>query len=173
MLYELLFLRQSQTKLAYMRRKANVGSWDRNKTNKIIGYKPLPPKQEVFVKYLFCRSRLLINNIFQAMYVKSPSIKNPEIIFNQTVHNLTSESIFSLLFQYIFFGTDKENLFNHQSVFKLAIISFILMTVVNDSAVLLWGEIRCWSILKFKGYYAIHLTCKRSEATNPKRNSTC
>ena len=33
----------------------------------------------------------------------------------------------------------------------LAIISFILMILRNDSAVLLKGEIRCWSLLGFKG----------------------
>ena len=33
----------------------------------------------------------------------------------------------------------------------LVIISFILMILRNDSAVLLKGEIRCWSLLGFKG----------------------
>ena len=31
------------------------------------------------------------------------------------------------------------------------IISFILMTLMCDSGVILWGEIRCWSLLGFKG----------------------
>ena len=33
----------------------------------------------------------------------------------------------------------------------LAIISFIIMILMNDSVVLRWGEIRCWSLLGFKG----------------------
>ena len=51
--------------------------------------------------------------------------------------------MFSLLsFINIFFGTDKENLFNDQSFWRLLIISFVLMILMNDSAVLLSGEIR-------------------------------
>ena len=37
---------------------------------------------------------------------------------------------------YISSGTDKENLFNNQAS-MVAIISFILMTLMNDSAILL------------------------------------
>ena len=33
---------------------------------------------------------------------------------------------------------------------RFAIISFILLILMNDSVVLLWGEIRCWSLLGFK-----------------------
>ena len=33
----------------------------------------------------------------------------------------------------------------------MAIVPFILMIFINDSAVLLYGEIRCWSLLGFKG----------------------
>ena len=35
--------------------------------------------------------------------------------------------------------------------FKLMIISFILVTLMRDSGVILWGEIRCWSLLRVKG----------------------
>ena len=38
----------------------------------------------------------------------------------------------------------------------LAIISLILMIFMNDSAVFLWGEIRCWSLLAFKGLKAVN-----------------
>ena len=41
-------------------------------------------------------------------------------------------------------------LFNNRELLKLAIISFILTILVNDLAVLLQGEIRCWSLLGFK-----------------------
>ena len=47
------------------------------------------------------------------------------------------------------FSTDKENLLNNQSFFGVAIISFILMILVNDSAILLRGENRCWSLSGF------------------------
>ena len=51
---------------------------------------------------------------------------------------------------HISYGADKENLFNNRELLKLVIISFILMILVNDLAVLLQGEIRCWSLLGFK-----------------------
>ena len=41
------------------------------------------------------------------------------------------------------FGIDEENLFNNLG---LAIISFILVILMNDSDRLLLGEIRCWSL---------------------------
>ena len=34
----------------------------------------------------------------------------------------------------------------------MAIISFIFMIVMNDSAILLLGESRCWSLLGFKRF---------------------
>ena len=37
----------------------------------------------------------------------------------------------------------------------MVIISFILMIFINDSTVFLLGEIRCWSLLRFKGLDAI------------------
>ena len=43
-------------------------------------------------------------------------------------------------------GADKENLFDDQEPLKLEIISFILMTLVCDSGVMLLGEIRCQSL---------------------------
>ena len=36
------------------------------------------------------------------------------------------------------------------TLLRFAIISFILLILMNDSVVLLWGEIRCWSLLGFK-----------------------
>ena len=37
----------------------------------------------------------------------------------------------------------KENLFNNQEVLQLIIISFILMTLIFDSGVILKGENKC------------------------------
>ena len=34
---------------------------------------------------------------------------------------------------------------------NLAIITFILVIVMNDSVLLLSGETRCWSLIEFKG----------------------
>ena len=51
---------------------------------------------------------------------------------------------------HISYGADKKNLFNNRELLKLVIISFILMILVNDLAVLLKGEIRCWSLLGLK-----------------------
>ena len=44
---------------------------------------------------------------------------------------------------YISLCGGKENLFNNQEVLQLNIISFILMTLLCDSGVILNGEIRC------------------------------
>ena len=44
---------------------------------------------------------------------------------------------------YISHGTDKEKLFNNQSICNLVIISFILMILLFDSGGILLGEIRC------------------------------
>ena len=45
----------------------------------------------------------------------------------------------------------KENLFNNQEVLQLIIISFILMTLMLDSWMILKGEIKCQSLLGIKG----------------------
>ena len=45
----------------------------------------------------------------------------------------------------------KENLYNNQEVLQLIIISFILMTLMFDSGVILKGEIRCLSLSGIKG----------------------
>ena len=50
--------------------------------------------------------------------------------------------MFSILFFIHPLGTDKENLFDDQEPLKLEIISFILMTLMCDSGVMLLGEIR-------------------------------
>ena len=44
-----------------------------------------------------------------------------------------------------------EDLFNIQEFLYLVIISYILMTLMCDSGVILYVEIRCWSLLGVKG----------------------
>ena len=41
----------------------------------------------------------------------------------------------------------QENMFSDQELFRLVIISFLLMTFMYDSEAILFGEIRCWSLL--------------------------
>ena len=45
-----------------------------------------------------------------------------------------------------------ENLFNNQELLKLVIISFNLMTLMCDSVVILYGEIRCYSLFGVKRF---------------------
>ena len=52
---------------------------------------------------------------------------------------------------YISYGADKENLFCNHEFLQLVIIFFILLTLMFDSGVMLWGEIKCWSLLRVKG----------------------
>ena len=58
-----------------------------------------------------------------------------------TLYTVTSVRMFSTLFFSL--DADKENLFANRRVPSLATISFTLMTLVSDSIVILWGEIRC------------------------------
>ena len=55
-----------------------------------------------------------------------------------------------MLFAILSYGAGKENLFNHQELFQLVIISYTFMTVMFDSEVILLGEIRCLSFLGVK-----------------------
>ena len=73
---------------------------------------------------------------------------------HSTLYPLTLVLIFSALLLYIFYGTNNENLPENQELPKLVIISFILMTLVFDSKVILHGEIRCQSLLGVKGFIA-------------------
>ena len=52
---------------------------------------------------------------------------------------------------YISKGADEENLFNNQEFHELVIISFILMTLMFDSGVIFYGEIRCLSLVGVRG----------------------
>ena len=58
-----------------------------------------------------------------------------------TLYTLISACIFSILFFTYLLRTDKENLFDNQELPKLVIVSFILMALVFDSRVIMWGEI--------------------------------
>ena len=58
---------------------------------------------------------------------------------------------------YISLCASKENLFNNQEVLQLIIISFILVTLMFDSGVILKGEIRCWSLSGIKVLLTVHI----------------
>ena len=45
--------------------------------------------------------------------------------------------------------------FKNQELYKLVIISLILVTLMFDSGVILWGEIRSWSLLMVEGLIII------------------
>ena len=68
------------------------------------------------------------------------------------MYTLTSVCIFSKLFSILFIRCWQGE-FVHQSKanVSMVIISFVLMTLMCDSQVILKGEIRCWSLLRFKG----------------------
>ena len=72
-------------------------------------------------------------------------------------HSITF-SIVTIVFMYLYSthcflnisdSTDEESLFDNQEFVKLMIISFILMTFEIDSRVMLLGEIRSQSLLRF------------------------
>ena len=44
-----------------------------------------------------------------------------------------------------------ENLFNNHELLEFVIISFLLVTLMFDSGVILVGEIKYWSLLGVKG----------------------
>ena len=67
---------------------------------------------------------------------------------------------------YISCSNDKENLCDNQELLKLVIISIILITFILDSRVILWGEIRCQSLLEVKGLNEV-----RSNITEKRRNT--
>ena len=48
---------------------------------------------------------------------------------------------------YISWAVNKENLFKNQELYKLLVISLILVTLMFDSGVILKGEIWSWSLL--------------------------
>ena len=47
------------------------------------------------------------------------------------------------------------NVLKNQELYKLVIISLILVTLMFDSGVILWGEIRSWSLLVVEGLIII------------------
>ena len=68
-----------------------------------------------------------------------PMVPNLGMVLNPslTFYPPTSVFIFSLLSFYIFYDTEKENLFEDQELSKVVIISCILMTLVFDSRMIL------------------------------------
>ena len=63
---------------------------------------------------------------------------------------LTSVCIFSILFAKHVLCCWLGEFVEQSKLLRLVIISFILMILMNDSEVLLLGEIRCWSLTGFK-----------------------
>ena len=73
------------------------------------------------------------------------------VIWFNLDNTLISVCIFLIMFLYISYGADKENLFNNQELLLLVVISFILVPLIFDSGVILQGEIRCLLLLGVKG----------------------
>ena len=65
------------------------------------------------------------------------------VIWFNLDNTLISVCIFLIMFLYISYGADKENLFNNQELLLLVVISFILVPLIFDSGVILQEEIRC------------------------------
>ena len=70
---------------------------------------------------------------------------SPAVSFNPLHPNISMYFLHSLLLTF-FQGSDKENLIKNKEPPRLAIISFTLMILTNDSGVLQHGEIRYWSL---------------------------
>ena len=62
------------------------------------------------------------------------------VIWFNLDNTLISVCIFFIMFLYISYGADKENLFNNQELLLLVVISFILVPLIFDSGVILQGE---------------------------------
>lgn len=58
-----------------------------------------------------------------------------------TIYTITSACIISILFSIHSYDIDKENVFYHQKPFCLVIIFCILLTLMSDSAVKLFGKV--------------------------------
>ena len=65
------------------------------------------------------------------------------VIWFNLDNTLISVCIFLIMFLYISYGADKENLFNNQELLLLVVISFILVPLIFDSGGILQEEIRC------------------------------
>ena len=67
-----------------------------------------------------------------------------------TLYTLTSVSIFSILASSRFFWSGLGEFVLQSKHFRLAIISFILVILMNDLGELLQGEFGHWSLLRLK-----------------------
>ena len=63
--------------------------------------------------------------------------------FNPLHHNISMHILHTVLYTFPKGLADEESLFTDQKLLLLVIISFILMTLMFDSALMLYGEIRC------------------------------
>ena len=68
------------------------------------------------------------------------------------LYTFTSMYKFSLMLSVHFLRCWQGEFAQQTELLRLEIISFILMILMNNTAVLLRGEIRCWSLLGLKGY---------------------
>ena len=75
---------------------------------------------------------------------------NIHLLINPLYPNINRHILCTILYTFSW-TVDKENLFKNQELYKLLIISLILVTLMFDSGVILWGEIRGWPLLGVKG----------------------
>ena len=65
---------------------------------------------------------------------------------NVTLYTFKSEHASSLWFLYVSSGTYEDTFFIKKEFFEFAVTLFILMNLMFDSGVILWGEIWCLSL---------------------------
>ena len=69
------------------------------------------------------------------------------MMFVNPLHpNISKQILHTVLYMFPEVLT-RGTVFKNQELYKLVIISLILVTLLFDSGVILWGEIRSWSLL--------------------------
>ena len=106
------------------------------------GWKSRRPQNDVYLAFLP-----------SAIIYSSSTL--PDYMMSLTLYIPHAYSPYCVL--YISLCAGKENLFNNQEVLQLIIISFILMTLMCDSGVILKGEIRCQSLSGIKVLLTVHI----------------
>ena len=90
-------------------------------------------------KITWCLKGSSLRNVSQLLTIHTPKV---------SIHILHAD-LHAVLYEFLSLLVRE---FSKQSkLLSLAIISSILVIVMNDSAVLLFGEIRCWSLVGLKG----------------------
>ena len=80
-------------------------------------------------------------------YISQMAAHLPGSLLKLTLYTITSVLIFFRLFFMHFLWCWQRKFVKQSKLLGLAIISVIVMMILNDVAVLLWGEIRCWSLV--------------------------